>query len=80
LGPLRAFTEIDTRSLQVRGKLDEDDEVDLRLFFLDLRGKDRQVRIMRWYDKMQCDRVASAVGDWIEKHRSDRQSDLDPSL
>ena len=72
LGPFRSFSEIDIRTLQVQGKRDDELEVDLRLAFLEPRGKARRTRILRGYSATECDQVASAISAWIEKHRPAR--------
>ena len=70
VGPLRLFIEIDVRTLEVESKRNVMEEVDLRLNFLEPDGRDRRVRILRGQGTTDCDRVASTIGGWINKHRS----------
>lgn len=67
LGPMPAYTEIDTRTLEVRSECDDEAEGDLRLVFLEPRGNARRIRILRGRSAAECERVAAAIGAWIRR-------------
>jgi hypothetical protein len=70
LGPLCSFSEINVGTLEVQRKLDDEGGVDLRIAFVEPRGKERIVRLLRNHSASECNQVAAALGAWIEKHRT----------